>query len=111
MFIDGAAPVRPLAQRLGIELGVHHESTLGGYLSEQLGRVPETGETVVSLEHEFEIVGIDGTRISEVSIDAGELGRAKPAAPEAAQAESAPERVLGWPVGCRTWRSPRNSRP
>jgi len=43
---------------------------------------------VVSLEHEFEIVGIDGTRISEVSIDEGELGRAKPAAPEAAQAES-----------------------
>lgn len=88
VFIDGAAPVRPLAQRLGIELGAHHESTLGGYLSEQLGRVPETGETVASLEHEFEIVGIDGTRISEVSIDEGELGRAKPAAPEAAQAES-----------------------
>jgi CBS domain containing-hemolysin-like protein len=79
VFIDGAAPVRQLAQRLGIELGAHHESTLGGYLSEQLGRVPETGETVVSLEHEFEIVGIDGTRISEVSMDEGELGRAKPA--------------------------------
>jgi len=49
--------------------------------------VPEVGETVVSLEHEFEIIGVQGTQITEVSIDDEALGRAKPAAPEAAEAE------------------------
>ena len=49
--------------------------------------MPEVGEIVVSLEHEFEIIGVQGTQITEVSIDDEALGRANTAAPEAAEAE------------------------
>jgi CBS domain containing-hemolysin-like protein len=74
IVIDGAAPVRPLAQRLGVELGGHHESTLGGYLSEQLGRVPEVGETVEALDQELEILGVRETRVTEVAMAGDALG-------------------------------------
>lgn len=73
IVLDGGAPVRPVAQHLGVELGPHHESTLGGYLSEHLGRVPEAGETVELFGHQVEVVGVEETRITEVAIpdDAG----------------------------------------
>jgi CBS domain containing-hemolysin-like protein len=68
IVLDGGAPVRPIALHLGVELGPHHESTLGGYLSEHLGRVPEAGETIELFGHRVEVVGVEETRITEVSI-------------------------------------------
>jgi CBS domain containing-hemolysin-like protein len=60
-----------LAARLGFELQGHHETTVGGYLSEQLARVPDMGELVESHGHRFEILAVDETRITEVAV----LGR------------------------------------
>ena len=46
LIVDGSAPVRLLAERLEVGLEGPHESTIGGYLSEELARVPDEGETV-----------------------------------------------------------------
>ena len=41
--MDGQLPIRVLAERLDFELEDHHETTVGGYLSKQLARVPLVG--------------------------------------------------------------------
>jgi CBS domain containing-hemolysin-like protein len=71
LWVNGEAPIRALAARLDFELEGHHETTVGGYLSEQLARVPETGELVECHGHRFEILAVDETRITEVAV----LGR------------------------------------
>src|SRR4051812_39778983 len=56
VLIDGAAPAREVAERLGFELEGHHETTIGGYLSEEIGRVPRPGEEVAL--HERRVKGV-----------------------------------------------------
>jgi CBS domain containing-hemolysin-like protein len=68
LCVDGQAPIRALAARLDFELEGHHETTVGGYLSELLARVPEIGEVVESHGHRFEIRAVDGTRITELAV-------------------------------------------
>jgi CBS domain containing-hemolysin-like protein len=68
LHVDGQAPVRALAERLGCELDEHHESTVGGYLSEQLGRVPEVGETVDCHGWNGEILAVEETRITSLVV-------------------------------------------
>jgi CBS domain containing-hemolysin-like protein len=72
--IDGAAPLRLVTQRLGIEIDAPHESTIGGHLVEELGRVPDRGEVVELLEHSFEISGVDETRVTELYVRSAEAG-------------------------------------
>jgi CBS domain containing-hemolysin-like protein len=83
IVLDGGAPVRPLATYLGVDLGAHHESTLGGYVSEHLGRVPEAGETVEVFGHQLEIVGVEETRITEVAIAGVSMESAADSEPKA----------------------------
>jgi CBS domain containing-hemolysin-like protein len=70
--IDGSASAREVAERLGFELEGHHETTIGGYLSEELGRVPRPGEEVVLHERRFEVLGVDETRVTELALVDGE---------------------------------------
>ena len=72
--VNGEAPKRALAAQLGFELEAHHETTVGGYLSEQLARVPDTGELVECHGHRFEILAVDETRVTEVAV-VGTTGR------------------------------------
>jgi CBS domain containing-hemolysin-like protein len=74
LWIDGQMPVRVLAERLGFELEVHHETTVGGYLLEQLARVPDIGEVVECHGHRFEILAVEETRITGVAV-LGEAGQ------------------------------------
>jgi len=69
LYVEGQMPVRALAERLGLELEGHHEATVGGYLSEQLGRVPDPGETIDFLDHRFEILEVADTLITSVAVD------------------------------------------
>jgi CBS domain containing-hemolysin-like protein len=68
---DGHTPIRALAERLHFELEEHHETTVGGYLSEQLGRVPEVGEVVEFQGFDIEILAVEETRITKVAVPAG----------------------------------------
>jgi len=66
--VDGQAPIRMLAERLGVELEEHHETTVGGFLLDRLARVAEVGEVVECLGHRFEILAVEETRIAEVAV-------------------------------------------
>jgi magnesium and cobalt transporter len=73
LYVHGEAPIRVLAERLDLELVEHHETTVGGYLSEQLARVPDIGEVVECHGHHFKILAVEETRITEVAV----LGEAR----------------------------------
>jgi CBS domain containing-hemolysin-like protein len=64
--IDGGAPVRLVAERLGARIDAPHEATISGHLLEELGRVPEPGEVVHLGPVALEVTAIDGTRIAEL---------------------------------------------
>jgi magnesium and cobalt exporter, CNNM family len=63
LWIDGSAPVRMVAERLRVEQESPHEATIGGYLVEVLGRVPEAGEVVHFGSAPLEVAEVDDTRI------------------------------------------------
>jgi magnesium and cobalt exporter, CNNM family len=65
--IAGTAPARVVAQRLDFELQDHREATIGGYVSEELGRVPSAGETVDVHGIPFEVTDADDTRVTELT--------------------------------------------
>jgi CBS domain containing-hemolysin-like protein len=62
--IDGAAPLRLVAERLGFAIEAPHESTIGGYVVELLGRVPAPGETVHIDGAALEVLEVDDTRVA-----------------------------------------------
>ena len=62
--IDGAAPLRFVAEQLGIEIDAPHEATIGGHVAERLGRLPEPDELVHVDGTEFRGLAVDDTRIT-----------------------------------------------
>jgi CBS domain containing-hemolysin-like protein len=64
LLIDGAAPLRMVAERLGATIEASHEATIGGHLIELLGRVPEPGEVVSLGGIALEVVEVDDTRVA-----------------------------------------------
>ena len=62
--IDGSAPLRLVAERLGATIDAPHEATIGGHLTDELGRVPEPGEIVDLDGVALEVIEIDDTRIT-----------------------------------------------
>jgi CBS domain containing-hemolysin-like protein len=62
--IEGAAPLRLVAEQLGMDVDAPHEATIGGHVAEQLGRVPEPDEVVVVDGAEFRVIAVDDTRIT-----------------------------------------------
>ena len=64
LLIDGAAPLRMVAEHLGATIDAPHEATIGGHLTEALGRVPEPGEVVHLDGVALEVVEVDDTRIT-----------------------------------------------
>jgi len=62
--IDGAAPLRMVAERLGMAVEGPHEATIGGYIAERLGRVPEPDEAIVVDGIHFTVLAVEGTRIT-----------------------------------------------
>jgi CBS domain containing-hemolysin-like protein len=68
ILIDGAAPARDVAERLGFDLEGHHETTIGGYLSEELGRVPRPGEEVLLHDRRFKVLGVEETRVTDLEL-------------------------------------------
>jgi CBS domain containing-hemolysin-like protein len=62
--IDGGAPLRLVAERLGMDIETPHEATIGGHIAERLGRVPEPDELIVVDGAQLRVIGIEGTRIT-----------------------------------------------
>jgi putative hemolysin len=68
-LISGLMAADELAERLAIPLpraeGYH---TVGGFVLDQLGRLPETGERFEAYGWRFEVVDMDGRRIDKVLV-------------------------------------------
>jgi CBS domain containing-hemolysin-like protein len=62
--IDGAAPLRLVAEELGMDIDAPHEATIGGHVAERLGRLPEADEVIVVDGAQLQVVAVDDTRIT-----------------------------------------------
>jgi len=62
--IDGAAPLRLVAEQLGMDIDAPHEATIGGHIAEQLGRLPDPDEVVVVDGAHLRVLATDDTRIT-----------------------------------------------
>jgi CBS domain containing-hemolysin-like protein len=65
-LVDGATPVEDVSAELGVELPEGDYVTLGGFLFERFGRIPEEGDTYEWGGWEFRIAEMDKRRISKV---------------------------------------------
>ncbi len=68
LVIAGWAPVRLVAERLGLDLEPYHEATIGGVILERLGRLPEPGEEVQLDGARFEVVSAENAQIKELRV-------------------------------------------
>ncbi|MGH2945771.1 MAG: hemolysin family protein [Solirubrobacteraceae bacterium] len=62
--IDGAAPLRMVADELGLEIEAPHEATIGGHVAERLGRIPQPDEVVEVDGARLQVLAVDDTRIT-----------------------------------------------
>jgi putative hemolysin len=66
-LLSGTMPVEDLTDITAIALPQRRDfHTLAGFVLEQLGRIPELGETFDSGDWRFEVVDLDGRRIDKV---------------------------------------------
>lgn len=66
-LLAGSLPAGEMAQRLGIEVPADlADRSVAVFIQRQLGRLPETGETVEAYGWRFEVVDLDGRRIDKV---------------------------------------------
>jgi CBS domain containing-hemolysin-like protein len=66
LHIDGSTPVRIVSRELGLELDAPHETTIGGHIIDQLGRVPEPGEVVRLGDIPVEVTAVDDVQVQEL---------------------------------------------
>ncbi len=64
--IAGSAPLRLVAERLGVELEDLHEATVGGYVVERIGRLPAVGERVDLGGLPLEVVRVGEAQVEEL---------------------------------------------
>jgi CBS domain containing-hemolysin-like protein len=64
--VSGSASLRVVVDALGLDIGDPHEATIGGYVLEKLGRLPEVGEVIELDGHHAEVVGVADGRITEL---------------------------------------------
>jgi len=69
-LIDGATPVEDVSAALGIEVPEGDYVTLGGFLFERFGRIPDEGDRYELAGWEFRISEMDRRRVSKVVVRA-----------------------------------------
>jgi CBS domain containing-hemolysin-like protein len=68
--LDASLDLRRVEHLLGLKLtGDDSFSTLAGYVLQQLGRLPNVGDTFSSEGLYFEVVGMDGARIERLKVN------------------------------------------
>ena len=90
-LVDGQTNVDEVRDRLGIDVPEGEYVTIGGYLLDGLGHIPEAGETLAFGDWELAVQEMDKRRIASVLIrrrndeDAGAPIATAPAGPGAAE--------------------------
>jgi CBS domain containing-hemolysin-like protein len=68
-IVAGSASVYQIGEQLEIHFPDAHEATVGGYILEQLGRLPEVGEVLEIDGHRVEITKVGEANIDELRLD------------------------------------------
>lgn len=69
--VDGAAPVERVRERFGRPGEIRGAQTVGGYLTQLLGRIPRAGERFTVQGLEFDVVAASTVRIERVVVRPG----------------------------------------
>ena len=64
--IDGLVSLADLREKLGLQLEDEPYDTVGGLVFGRLGRLAEVGDAVDVEGYRFQVIGIDGRRVSQV---------------------------------------------
>ncbi len=68
-LVDGMISVDDFMEHFKFDIaGAGTHNTLAGFIIEQIGRIPKTGETLNYRDYSFEIVDMDGNRIDKVLV-------------------------------------------
>lgn len=65
---DGSVPISRVNETIGAAFETADYGTLGGFILDQLGRVPEVGDRIETDGYQLQVTAVDGTRISSVTI-------------------------------------------
>ncbi|MDQ1619176.1 MAG: magnesium and cobalt exporter, family [Actinomycetota bacterium] len=68
MEVDGLLNLEDFEDRTGIELPEGPYETVAGFIINELGRLPQPGETVEAFGHRFTVTELDGRRIARVRL-------------------------------------------
>jgi putative hemolysin len=75
--VDGLLNLEDFAEEVSLELPDGPYETVAGFVIAQLGRVPRLGDVVTADGHSFEVLELDGRRVSRVRVT-----RVAPVAPD-----------------------------
>jgi magnesium and cobalt transporter len=81
-LVDGSASIDDVREQLGIELPEGEYVTLGGYLFDVFGHIPEEGEKIPFEGWELRVAEMDKRRVAKVVVQATDV--ASPASPDGA---------------------------
>jgi putative hemolysin len=85
LLVDGRMPIRELEEHLRVTGRARDEKiyvTLGGFVMQEMGRVPSIGDHFIRFGYRFEVVDMDGFRVDRVLISRAEETNAAPTPPE-----------------------------
>lgn len=68
--VDGLAAIHDLAEEIGIEIEAEEVSTIGGYITYELGRMPRLGEEFRIKDLDIKVTGVDERRVLNATIRA-----------------------------------------
>lgn len=68
LTVDGAVDIDDFAEQTGVTIPEGEYHTIGGYVFHTLGRIPVAGDAVVNDGHRYEVLEMDGRRVSRVRV-------------------------------------------
>jgi CBS domain containing-hemolysin-like protein len=69
LVINAQLPINDLKTQINVEIPQGHYTTLAGYVLDCLSRLPNVGDEFEAVGHKFKVEGLDGHRITQVSIE------------------------------------------
>jgi CBS domain containing-hemolysin-like protein len=66
--VRGDVSLKELEERLEVDIGAEESRTIGGFIAEELGRVPEEGDVVERVGVRIRVVRTEENRVVEVRI-------------------------------------------
>ncbi len=67
--LDGLTSADALEELLGVPIDAGPYKTVAGYIVEQIGRIPDVGDSVELESHRMTVVEMDGRRIASVEVE------------------------------------------